>query len=345
MKLKILLLLITIGLLPLIAVAQDEKAVDSGVFSLYFENDLFTGTDRQYTNGVRLTWISSELKTSQKNSRLTRRIYSITKNFFFINKRKFKHFISISIGQNIYTPNDIKLSKPINEDRPYAGITYFGVGFNSQSNSTLHSLEFDVGIVGPQSGAEECQKIVHKIIGATHPNGWANQLKDELGLGITYDYKLKLLKSSINQNFGYDLIMHMGGSLGNVYTGAGSGVEMRFGWKLPRDFGVYFIRPCSSSLDSIGKYHSNFFHHQQFRIYFFGSVDGQAVLRNIFLDGNTFQNSPRVEKKPFTAKIMTGMTIYIRHFKVSSALVWQTKSFKTQRENHVYGSINLSYSY
>src|SRR5581483_7741593 len=33
---------------------------DKGIFSIIFENDVFNNTDRDYTNGVRLGWLSSE---------------------------------------------------------------------------------------------------------------------------------------------------------------------------------------------------------------------------------------------------------------------------------------------
>jgi hypothetical protein len=39
------------------------------VFTFYLENDYFGGTDRHYTNGVKLSWLSRDLTT--RNSRPT----------------------------------------------------------------------------------------------------------------------------------------------------------------------------------------------------------------------------------------------------------------------------------
>ena len=36
--------------------------VSAGTFSIYLENDLFAGTDRYYTSGVKLGWSSANLE-------------------------------------------------------------------------------------------------------------------------------------------------------------------------------------------------------------------------------------------------------------------------------------------
>lgn len=37
------------------------RARSSPVFTLYFENDTFTGTDQHYTNGLKFYWLSADL--------------------------------------------------------------------------------------------------------------------------------------------------------------------------------------------------------------------------------------------------------------------------------------------
>ena len=43
-----------------------------------------------------------------------------------------------------------------------------------------NSVEFDLGVVGPWSYAEEAQRLVHDPLGNGHPNGLAHQLHNEL---------------------------------------------------------------------------------------------------------------------------------------------------------------------
>ena len=58
------ILLLTASLFLHTAISRTQAAApDSadGTLSIYFENDLFAGTDRYYTNGVSLSWSSTDL--------------------------------------------------------------------------------------------------------------------------------------------------------------------------------------------------------------------------------------------------------------------------------------------
>jgi lipid A 3-O-deacylase len=106
---------------------------------------------------------------------------------------------AISVGQNIHSPENICETALINTDRPYAGWLYAGFSlFNEKRPSTLcrkwdflNTLELDIGIFGPQSYAKDVQKMVHQYINVTCPNGWDHQLKNEPGLVLLYEWKLR----------------------------------------------------------------------------------------------------------------------------------------------------------
>jgi hypothetical protein len=56
-------------LLPAVALAArpasptaEAAPVQAGTFSVYMENDLFGGTDRYYTSGVKIGWSSADLE-------------------------------------------------------------------------------------------------------------------------------------------------------------------------------------------------------------------------------------------------------------------------------------------
>ena len=51
----------------------------------------------------------------------------------FVNDPERQRTVSVSLGQNIYTPEDKERSDLILDDRPYAGITYLGLGLHSKS--------------------------------------------------------------------------------------------------------------------------------------------------------------------------------------------------------------------
>jgi hypothetical protein len=140
----------------------------------------------------------------------------------FINEPGFQRNVALCIGQNMYTPADISREDLIEDDRPYAGWAYFGIAFHSKDERRLDTMEIQLGIVGPSSYAEQAQKFVHQLLDGQWPDGWDNQLKNEPGLAVVYERKLRLLQGGDSGDPGFDVIAHIGGTLGNVYT---SGLE------------------------------------------------------------------------------------------------------------------------
>jgi lipid A 3-O-deacylase len=270
MKATVMLLsLLLVPLLPVVFV-RAEGAKDSSTFTLYVENDVFTGTDSHYTSGVRLAWISQDLADYRENPRLPEWSYPIIERLPFINEPGFQRAVSLSLGQNIYTPEDLVRSDLIEDVRPYAGITYFAIGFHSKSSHRMDSLELDLGIVGPHSYAEQCQTKLHEWIDSTDPQGWDNQLKDEPVFNIFYERKWRLAHSMVRKGFNFDMIPHIGFGLGNVATFASTGTEFRFGWNLPNDFGTFLIRPGSDTNAPLDKSDPRFFPlYQRFGIHVF----------------------------------------------------------------------------
>lgn len=310
MRQRVLLLLLSF--LLLLSPAAFPSSLDGpyrGTFSVYVENDYFAGTDRGYTSGMKVTWLSSRL-------------------------------LSVSFGQNIFTPYDITQDRLTRDDRPYAGISYIGIGFHTLSHRHMQTIEFSIGVVGPSSYAEDMQKFFHSILDNAEPQGWRFQLKDEFVIGFSYDYKWKVLHWNVQDGLGVDLINRLGGSLSNAVTASNLGLELRMGWNLPHDLGTFLIRPGGDSnviIDTKNR--------RQFGLHVFAAVDGHAVVRNIFLDGNTFQKSHRVDKEPFTADILFGAALTAGRFKLSYTHVYRTKQYRTQRQVQMYGSINLSLSF
>ena len=330
MRRKIVLLLLMMILLTCVSYSQTQEKDRSGTFSLYFENDTVAGTDRCFTGGAKLGWMSKDLKNYKEKK--------IWRWLPFVDKPGFQHTFALSLGMNIYTPDDISRTDIIEDDRPYAGFLYLAAGIHNISRRILDSWEFYIGIVGPHSYAEQTQKFIHTIITGVYPEGWDNQLKDELALQLIYERKWKFPSSDSREGLGFDAIPHLGGGLGNVYIYGSTGVQVRLGWNLPEDFGFPLIRPggdASLGLNTRGP----------FSVYAFAALDGKVVLRNIFLDGNTFQDSHSVDKNPFTLDLITGIGIRMGRFNISYAYVFWTKKFKTETRNQVFGALNFSYSY
>jgi hypothetical protein len=309
--------------------------------TFYFENDLFNGTDSNYTNGVKYSIISPDLSPHAPDGKLPRSALELVQKIPFIGKspKDYTHKVEFAMGQNMFTPADIARSDLIKDDRPYAGWTYFSTSYHRRDNTKesvnfMDTVEIQLGMIGPASYAEETQKLVHQMRDIQRPNGWDNQLKNEPGLAVAFERKW-LFNPVETDTPGFSAITYTGGAVGNVYTYLNAGLELRAGWNIPRDFGVSLIRPAGSTRMVIG---------DKFSIFAFGALNGKAVARDIFLDGNTFSDSQNVEKKYFVADIAGGLAINYRKIIITWTQVMRTKEFEGQESEHSFGSLAMSYS-
>jgi lipid A 3-O-deacylase len=315
-----------------------------GAFSFYIENDTVAGTDRDYTSGLKLNWTSRWIPAHETDSDGKNKkgwVPSALNRLPFFNTPGDQRALSILIGQDIYTPENLKRSDLIPDDRPYAGYTYLGFAVQRTAQKIMDTIELDIGMVGPHSYAQDVQEQVHKWLGNQEPQGWKNQLQDEFTLELIYERKWKLGESKLGYGFGHDFIPHLGGRFGNANISANAGAELRFGWNPPGDFGTCPIRPgCESNAASDlegSRRHS-------FGIHAFLSIDGRAVLRDIFLDGNTWEDSPNVDKNYFVADLGAGLGMSTKLFKLTYGIFYRTKEFKTQNSNgQVFGSLLITF--
>jgi hypothetical protein len=328
--------------------ASDEYARRSDTLTLYLENDLFSfdKNDRYYTHGTKISWISRDLSNYRDIILSPAWMHRLIERIPFINDPGKQRNVSLSLGQNIYTPEDKEQRDLILDDRPYAGITYLGLGLHSKSPRQMDTIEVDFGIVGRHSYAENCQREVHSRIGSGDPKGWSNQLHDEPLLNIYIERKWKALQITSSGDLGFDFIPHMGIAVGNAYTGINLGGQVRLGWNIPNDFGTYLIRPGSDSSAPVDDEDPRFFGaFRRFGIHLFFAVDGNAIARNILLDGNTFRDSHSVEKNPFVINFVGGIGMIIHRFKITYSYVYRTKEFETQRDEQQFGAITVSFTY
>ena len=70
---------------------------------------------------------------------------------------------------------------------------------------------------------------------------------------------------------------------------------------------------------------------------------GLTVLRNIFLDGNTFRNSYSVDKKPFVGDVQGGIAVVMGRSRLAYTHILWIEKFDTQDDTDHFGSISLSF--
>ncbi len=184
---------VALGLAPQAALAQTPRDVSDrpdqqGVVSLVVENDsLSSGADRNYTSGIELSY------TSPTNARIPPWLDNAARPFtqFFSNAEP--AFWGVSLGQSLFTPNDIQASPAPPDQHPYAGWLYMQLMVAAEQRPIgdvgghLDTYELEFGMVGPSALGEQSQEGIHQILGAPHPKGWASQLHDEFAFAGSFD--------------------------------------------------------------------------------------------------------------------------------------------------------------
>ena len=332
-----------LALLPLVE-ARGVGEIAGGTLSIYLENDLFAGTDRQYTSGVKIGWSSPDLREFS-DSPYASPLLPLFNLLPFINEKAYQKNLVFALGQNIYTPDNTEAFGLVKGDRPYAGWLYAGVGVVWKNADVRNSLVLNIGVVGSWSYAQETQRLVHDLRGLDHPNGWDNQLHNELGVEAVYQRVWRWPKHERRVGFDWELLPHAGIALGNVQIFANLGGELRAGLNLPDDFGTSAISPATTTSTPVDGTQSAERSRFDLGLYVFASVDGRAVAHNIFLDGNTFGNSPSVKHRELVADLSVGVAVNYKNTKFAYAFVYRTEEFYGQNEAQVFGTVSVNFAF
>ena len=322
---------------------------DAWTATIFFENDLFGDTDQNYTNGIKLSLASPDLSRFEDAEYFGGWIDLWDNMIPFIYEgggaENVQKSVVVSLGQKIFTPQDIEQTALIPDDRPYAGWLFIGTAFHTKTINRLDSVELQLGMVGPASLAEEAQNFVHELRGFATAEGWDNQLDNEPAFALIYEQKRRFRPLNFSSEWGFDVISHAGFALGTVYTYGNVGAEARFGWNIPADFGTSLIRPGGDTNAPIDSSDPRLSVQGDFSVHLFAATTGRVILRDIFLDGNTFSNSHEIEKKNLVGDFIIGASAVVSGVKFSYAQVFRTREFVGQAASHNFGSISVSYTF
>ncbi|ASK35920.1 hypothetical protein CEK62_16780 [Alcanivorax sp. N3-2A] len=201
-----------------------------------WDNDVFLGQDKNYTNGVRFSWVDEGHTQCESESGLTCGTARLLDPLPGISAASERHAFTVSLEQIMITPNDIKRETPDYNDLPYVGYTNLELGLFSWDADSLYGYGVRIGIVGPDSGAEESQKIVHRITGSNEPEGWDNQLGQDLIGGAYFINAHRLFRHTSDGGYQTELGYAWGVDANNFDGNAQAGGFVRFGRNLPGNF-------------------------------------------------------------------------------------------------------------
>lgn len=347
-----------LSIFSLCVFAGEISAEEPWSFEFTFENDTFFGTDRLYTNGVRLS--ATEPHCGADCDRLAL--------FEWAEKTLFSDETGVTaVGSDVrygwsvrhvgYTPEQAFLIKDepssgqtLGDDmnmRPFGG--WFGVsGFRLHDqfeegvfSATRTVTGLTLGIVGPASLSEEIQKFVHVHITESPVFSWQVRLRNEPTLTLNLQKYWRAKSVCLSRNVCADTIFRLGGALGNVRTQATAQGVVRFGINLPDSFGPSFINTSAESRaapEGAGR--------RPFGAYVFAGAEGRAVPFDIFLDGNFLrrENPGTVRARSiWRSDMFAGVGLVYRRFELELSVVQRSKEFRAQKENQTFGSVKLRF--
>jgi lipid A 3-O-deacylase len=284
-------------------------------FRINYENDFFTASDRDYTQGILIEKVHPAFGRFPLMKILWHPRHSDTK-------------YGLAIEHNAYTPNQIDRFSIQYGDRPYAGVLLFKtflIGIDYERKQRF-SVSFNTGLIGPGAGGEQMQRTIHHWIQYTQPEGWHNQIRNDLVLNYQINGEKEIYR--YQNNF--------------TLTAFGS---FRFGTlsdKLTSGFTVTLGNFTSSfSAPILIKRH--------FQGYLYGQILGNAVGYDATLQGGFFSHSSvytitdsEMSRLTFQNKfgiVLIFQSLYVEYYRTGI-----TEEFKTSLY-HRTGGLQIGFGF
>lgn len=315
-------------------IAQSQPTVqDKGLLSVQFENDLFDGSDRWNTSNQQVNY-TFRPEADWKDTILPYWMTAPARWINWMDAPDAQKLVAITVGQQMFTPVS-KAQVPPPNDRPYAGWLYGNLSWIAQTKTTRDTLQLSLGVVGPWALGKQAQDTMHDIFDVAKFNGWHYQLSNEPAVVIAYERIWRVLKKDLDANLSYDVLPAAGVVVGNVYDYVSVGAQARMGWNLPDDFGHQIVQPASVDTPA--------FHLQesQWSVYGFVGAQGQAIARNMFLDGNAWASSAQINKNYAVANLQAGLAVRYERVSLIFSQVFRTEEFEDQPCPQWYCSARL----
>ena len=226
-------------------------------FRLNYENDVFSATDKYYTQGIHLEVVAPWVID-----------FPISKLLIH------PHFSSLRYGigleHNGYTPTSISNPAILYGDRPFTAtlaLKSFLLGIDPAGKQRFTSSIY-TGVIGQSAGGMEMQTAIHRWLNNITPHGWPNQIHNDVVLNYQMGYEKQLI--SVGHVFAMDADAQM--RVGTLSDKAGVGTTL---------MGGYFHSPYAT--DAIDT--------RQFSIYAYEHAEVNVIGYDATLQGGIFNRT------------------------------------------------------
>lgn len=307
MRIPLFLLLFTITCLW----SQDKPNFEIG---LQLDNDSFFSTynDFYYTNGI-FAFANYNSKKSTDEKRIIH---------------------GFRIGQQIYNPRNVKSVFPEDHNRPYAGYLFgeYSLTKMHQSNQVF-GMSFRLGVIGPDSKAEDFQKWMHRNFGFGQLIGWEYQIQNLLAAQFGVNYSKPIFSKITSDKIDFHLCSQA--EIGTAFSGATIGTLGRI----------------SLSNSIVAMQNSNFHNglgNSKKELYFFILPKINVQLYDATIQGCLFNDDSPVtyDLKPIRFKGEAGFRLKYDRYNLSCVFNYTTDEIKSNSAaGFYYGSLTGSYQF
>ncbi|AMO54342.1 hypothetical protein GZ77_22475 [Endozoicomonas montiporae] len=287
-------------------------SVSASTLQFGMDNDVLFKVDGDYSNGMFFGYSSSP-------SPLT------SDSFLPLDPANgYQTNWSASIAHKMWTPSDIEQTTPQKNERPYAGLLAVDSGIVATNGTTAHQLGLLLGLVGPDSGAEDAQKRAHRLLGNAIPKGWDYQVKNKAIIDVSYEVDQLFYRSGNtpyqNEFSGYGRVV-----AGNFQPELAAGVGWRWGKSLENSFNANSLRPYRQHAMAADGLHGGW--------YLYGNLEARYRFDDLTITGSTLKPVPDVDMEKGQMTAASGVVYFYRQFGIGLSAVAYSKAFKQDQDD------------
>lgn len=254
------------------------------IFQVTWENDAFVGKDGGYTNGIGLGYAKGPVSAFDDET-LPRWLQFLASDLPNYNSPGFKYAASYLFGQGMQTPFEIEDVIPDPDDFPYAGVLFWDARLHFIGDRVAYEPSLFLGIVGDLSGAEQAQKLIHKMTGSTAPKGWDYQLENEPIVNVGY---LTRWRSFTGDGIvEWDVVPSLGFNAGNLKSDVKAGLNFRIGKSLGTSWAMADVLADREADPLAGMLSGSW--------YVSVGVGAEYAFNDLLVQGNTWKSGPGLD--------------------------------------------------
>jgi len=211
------------------------------------------------------------------------------------------------------------LTEPPEGEHPYAGFRFIGTEYKIQNNNFLLSMNLKFGTTGSKSNAKELQDIIHNSLDQSTFAGWDSQIQTKFG--YVFNPQLKYI---LNTKY-FTILPGISIKFGNLLTTQTIGMQLISGFNYDRDF-------LFTNYSSKPNYN------------FVISFNISNISQNVFLTGfDGYEYG--VDIIDTVSELNFGFDIQYRSYGITFQNHYQTKEYKSQKNNNRFSTLVLYYKF